>query len=213
MSCYFSIASSLVDGVGGMDDDDDDYNCDCQDDDYDDRDVGGGGVLFDDFLLHDVLTSVMSYLDGRSLAALSETARHPSLGCFYFLELQLQLALLALSFEVSIARTSVVSRLASLDVSLARDVVRAYLHSNAASTCAMPLRHSLAYFRQLLSGHANATNFAASGVPHIPENMARGARNGALLLTLPKGGWVERTMDDGERQQWGGMMANIEGDV
>ena len=87
------------------------------------------------------------------------------------------------SFDGSIAGTGVVSRLACLDGALARDVVRAYLDSNAASARAMPLRHSLAYFRQLLSGHANAAN-AGGGAPHIPENMARGARNVALLLTL-----------------------------
>ena len=66
--------------------------------------VGGGGAAYDalsfdgrqtsDFLLHDVLMNVFSFLDARSLAAFSETGRRPNFECFYFLELQLQRALL-----------------------------------------------------------------------------------------------------------------------
>lgn len=47
-----------------------------------------------DFLYHDILMSVFSYLDASSLAAFSETAKRPNFECFYFLELQLQRALL-----------------------------------------------------------------------------------------------------------------------
>ncbi|KAL7536859.1 hypothetical protein ACHAWF_005585 [Thalassiosira exigua] len=47
-----------------------------------------------DFLLHDVLMNVFSFLDARSLASFSETGRRPNFECFYFLELQLQRAVL-----------------------------------------------------------------------------------------------------------------------
>ena len=53
------------------------------------------------------------------------------------------------SFEGAIAGTGVISRLASLDSNSARKIVQTYLDSNA-SIHAMPLSHSLAYFRQVL---------------------------------------------------------------
>lgn len=190
----------------------------------------------DDFLLHDVLTNVFSYLDGRSLASFSETARRPNFECFYFLELQLQRALLVgdshyycglsqgngddddydntrvdedndasvqgdhregnnnygglqnnnngviPSFEGSIAGTGVISRLASMDRESARRIVQTYLDSNT-SIHAMPLRHSLAYFRQVLLRYKHHPPFALTSTssqsptsfPHgnIPENIAK----------------------------------------
>jgi len=216
-----------------------------------------------DFLLHDVLMNVFSFLDAHSLAAFSETARRPNFECFYFLELQLQRALLMgkgcnhfreeeedgvvdddllqneeieggqdavaegesdtesldedaadddddstdnhsnhhnviPSFDGSIAGTGVISRLASLDGAKAREIVQTYLDSNA-SIHAMPLSHSLAYFREVLmrgggSGRhslhrSTASTSMASQQQHppltnIPENMAKNARNMALVFTF-----------------------------
>jgi len=213
-----------------------------------------------EFLQHDVLMNVFSFLDAHSLAAFSETARRPNFECFYFLELQLQRALLMgdgcnhfreeeedsvvdnnllqneefeggqvavtggegdaesrsesldvdggdrtdnrhnviPSFDGSIAGTGVISRLASLDGAKAREIVQTYLDSNA-SIHAMPLSHSLAYFREVLlrgggSGrHAfhrsTASTSMASQQQHlpptnIPENMAKSARNMALVFTF-----------------------------
>lgn len=196
----------------------------------------------DDFLMHDILMNVFSYLDGRSLASFSETARRPNFECFYFLELQLQRALLVgdshsycgpsqencevddyintrvdgdndasvqgdhweennnyggldnndhhqppdngviPSFEGSIAGTGVISRLAFMDRESARRIVQTYLDSNT-SIHAMPLRHSLAYFRQVLLRYKHHPPFASTSTssqsptsfPHgnIPENMAK----------------------------------------
>jgi hypothetical protein len=196
----------------------------------------------DDFLLHDVLMNVFSYLDGRSLASFSETGRRPNFECFFFCELQLQRALLVgdshyycglrhcswddddednndrvddyngasvqgddivdgghvsndphqspinngviSSFEGSIAGTGVISRLASMDRDAARRIVQTYLDSNT-SIHAMPLRHSLAYFRQMLLRYKHHPPFAPTlssspsspfphgTMPNIPENMAK----------------------------------------
>ncbi|KAL3823133.1 hypothetical protein ACHAXA_006463 [Cyclostephanos tholiformis] len=301
-SCYFSIASSCCivnEGNDNGDDDNDRWRHQRHHRHRHDhtsssdslslisgrtRTTGNGavGAVGDesennhDFLLdHDVLMTVLSYLDGRSLANFSETARWPNYEAFYFLELQLQRALLIgenvrgagrrlcvggeggcgddgndnggggggglggpvdedddgggndaggddissheggggrrdvdddgtrrtmttssiappilPSFEGSIAGTGVVSRLAYLDVDAARDVVQSYLDSNV-SMRAMPLRHSLAYFRQLLSGqylyhHQNqtTTTTTTTSMPQIPENISKGARNMALFFTL-----------------------------
>ncbi|KAL3776435.1 hypothetical protein ACHAW5_009244 [Stephanodiscus triporus] len=255
-SCYFSIASSIVDGGNNNNSSGGGGGCNLSSDSSTLISHAGGGDegagAFDDFLLHDVLMGVLSYLDARSLASFSETARRPNFECFYFLELQLQRALLmgdchdrggggggfeddddddnddnnddnndaedgedyrpsrdggdgdgrrrrgrrrppddgavaggrtttiVPSFDGSIAGTGVVSRLARLDGAAARDVVQSYLDSNA-SMRAMPLRHSLAYFRQMLSG---CHHHHPSSSMHIPENMAKGARNMALLFTL-----------------------------
>jgi hypothetical protein len=47
-----------------------------------------------DVLYHDILMHVFTFLDAKDLAAFSETARRPNFECFYFLQLQLQRALL-----------------------------------------------------------------------------------------------------------------------
>lgn len=47
-----------------------------------------------DFLYHDILMNVFTYLDAASLASFSETGKRPNFECFYFLELQLQRGLL-----------------------------------------------------------------------------------------------------------------------
>jgi len=227
-----------------------------------------------DFLLHDILMNVFTFLDARSLASFSETGRRCNFECFYFMELQLQRALLMGSshvgdynnerdkgdkvdiqvdnetdqndaeenvddiglllqddeevnnndataaddeipttsrkrsnavptFEGSISGTGVISRLASLDSASARKIVQTYLDSNT-SIHALPLSHSLAYFRQLLARQSQnlpipsfplrgrgeggaATTTSALTLPsatNISENMAKNARNMALFFTF-----------------------------
>jgi len=72
-SCYFSIASNVSNEYDALSFD---------------------GRTTSEFLLHDVLMNVFPYLDANSLAAFSVTGKRPNFECFYFLELQLQRALL-----------------------------------------------------------------------------------------------------------------------
>lgn len=210
-----------------------------------------------DFLLHDVLMNVFSFLDAHSLASFSETGMKPNFECFYFLELQLQRALLVgdshnyfqagandmmgigneggaendhdenlsnrdndmvriqdepdydqaeegsinseseeydsntiPSFEGAIAGTGVISRLASLNSASARTIVQTYLDSNS-TIQAMPLSHSLAYFRQVLLRQYQESSINMPykspfprASPNIPDNMAKNARNMALFVTF-----------------------------
>ena len=95
-------------------------------------------------LLHlDIVVNVCSFLDSESLASFSETARRPNYDCFYFLQLQLQRALLAseqssCAVETSsekpasgISGASAITRLASLDRPKAAEVVQDFLDSNS----------------------------------------------------------------------------------
>eukprot|EP00977_Amphora_coffeiformis_P004024 scaffold804_cov165-Amphora_coffeaeformis.AAC.3 len=130
-----------------------------------------------DLLYHDILMNVFTYLDAPSLSAVSETARRLNFEVFYFLELQLQRALIpgrigdnGLS---SIAGVSIIQRLANWNRAEAEGVVQQFLDSNA-SLRHMPLSHSLAYMRQVFQ---NNTKF-----PHSPSSQA--LASAALLVTL-----------------------------
>ncbi|KAL7521521.1 hypothetical protein ACHAWX_006191 [Stephanocyclus meneghinianus] len=156
-----------------------------------------------DFLYHDILMSVFSYLDASSLAAFSETAKRPNFECFYFLELQLQRALLRGTTSRSgadavgdedglcfIAGTGVISRLATMDESKAREIVQTYLDSNS-SIHAMPLSHSLAYLRQVFRQHGLPNmKLRIPYRPNVPvpvldnQTAKNTARNVALLFTF-----------------------------
>ena len=178
------------------------------------------GRTTSNYLLHDVLMNVFSFLDAQSLASFSETAKRPNFEVFYFLELQLQRALLVgdncgfdngeggedenegeaiSSFEGSIAGTGVISRLASLDSTLAREIVQTYLDSNT-SIHALPLSHSIAYFRQLLLRNRNKVTVKNSSsstatAAAIPENMAKNARNMAILFTFVGAAYMQSQGD------------------
>ena len=130
-----------------------------------------------DWLYHDVIIQVLTFLDASSLSAFSQTARRCNFECFYFLQLQLQRALLLednLHFTAlysndktqsttsprknsnnqsdqlaAIAGSWSISRLASMDKQEAESVVQEYLDSNS-TLKTMPLSHSLAYIRQVL---------------------------------------------------------------
>lgn len=117
-----------------------------------------------DWLYHDVIMHVFTFLDAKSLAAFSETARRMNYEVFYFLELQLQRALLEDNLSSCLYRKSqpssddrlaaiagswTISRLSCMDKQEAQDVVQEYLDSNCTLRI-MPLSHSMAYIRQLL---------------------------------------------------------------
>lgn len=210
-----------------------------------------------DFLQHDVLMNVFSFLDAQSLASFAETGLRPNFECFYFLELQLQRALLMgdshhcriggntntdqllsevglendimirmglddlvetegenigsdlekifmnhesestiPTFDGSIAGTGVISRLASLNSSSARKIVQTYLDSNT-SIHAMPLSHSLTYFRQvLLRQHPLLPSSFLQLPKDIPmDNMAKNARNMALFVTVLGAAYMKGGVD------------------
>jgi len=102
-SCYFSIASNISDGGGGnVGNAFHSPNPSYHNSYYNGSSINSchhDALSFDgrnasDFLLHDVLMNLFSFLDAQSLASFSETGRRPNFEVFYFLELQLQRALL-----------------------------------------------------------------------------------------------------------------------
>jgi len=162
------------------------------------------------YLYHDIMMNVLTFLDAKSLAAFSETARRCNFECFYFLQLQLQRALLGDNLVnhssnnmcsgdnkptpyiehqsssddrlAAIAGSWTISRLASLDKQEAHDVVQEYLDSNS-TLRTMPLSHSLAYIREVLRRHGlTATNGAVDGI-NSQQTQAFSA-SAALLIGL-----------------------------
>jgi hypothetical protein len=117
-----------------------------------------------DLFYHDILMQVFTFLDPNSLLCFSETSRRPNFEVFYFLQLQLQQALLLddkdnENFSVDdINRipertenysASILSRVARSDMGKARELVDAYQDSNS-TLRTMPLSYSLAYVRYYL---------------------------------------------------------------
>lgn len=143
---------------------------------------------------NDILMNVLLYLDETELANFSLTTKRYNYECFHFFELQLQRAtllgietsrhqqckyddannnsqpMILPTFEGAIAGTGVFTRLATMNANSARSIVQSYLDSNV-SIRAMPLQHSLAYLKQMLSSSSNNSN-------------SKSARNMALLFTL-----------------------------
>lgn len=154
-----------------------------------------------DLLYHDILMHVFTFLDAPDLTAFSETARRPNFECFYFLQLQLQRALLlgdssaaknlnttattAISIDKnddtdlsSIAGVAAISRLATLDRPAAESVVQSFLDSNS-TLRTMPLSHSLAYIRQVL----RRSGYYETGADHVvPQQKA--LASAALFITV-----------------------------
>lgn len=163
----------------------------------------GDGVA--DVLYHDILMHVFTFLDAPSMTAFSETARRPNFEVFYFLQLQLQRALLVASQQENpeaevdsknvghhhavhagrqdslsaIAGSSCLSRLAQLDMTQAQNVVEEYLQSNS-TLRTMPLSHSLAYFRHALL-QRNGLFFRKPGTGDAPGQALASV---ALLVTV-----------------------------
>lgn len=71
-------------------------------------DSAGDDTTADLLSHHDILVQVLTFLDAPSLVAFSETARRCNFECFYFLQLQLQRALLV---EGNLHRTGLLSSL------------------------------------------------------------------------------------------------------
>ncbi len=149
-------------------------------------------------LYHDILMHVFTFLDAPSIAAFSETARRPNFEVFYFLQLQLQRALLIASKDnddgvihysghdslAAIAGSSCLSRLAQLDLSQAKAVVEEYLQSNS-TLRTMPLSHSLAYFRHALmqrNRFFRTQNNEQWGTGQTPQ--AQALASAALFVTV-----------------------------
>ena len=92
-SCYFSICSNI--SSDDNPNNSDSINRVCESpfaSSFDDNNTTAGTTA--DFLYHDILMNVFTYLDAHSLASFSETGKRPNFECFYFLELQLQRGLL-----------------------------------------------------------------------------------------------------------------------
>lgn len=185
-SCYFSISSSSSsieqrnssttdlrsplwdESDGGVVGIVQNSHIDCSSSSSSDDAVGGDA----DLLYHDILMNVFAYLDTKDLAAFSETARRSNFECFYFLQLQLQRALLLGCQDRLLLGVGIIARLATLDKPAADEVVQTYLRSNS-TLCHMPLSHSLAYVTQFLTKHTQMNEKTASA---------------ALFLTLAVGG-------------------------
>eukprot|EP00980_Cylindrotheca_fusiformis_P007887 scaffold1678_cov80-Cylindrotheca_fusiformis.AAC.4 len=128
-----------------------------------------------DLLYHDILMNVFTFLDAQALAAFSETARRPNFEVFYFLQLQLQRAIVLVENDpqnkntestnssssqqhhdddddelTAIAGSAFLSRLTRLDPQKAQETVNEYLESNS-TLRSMPLSHSIAYMRHFLN--------------------------------------------------------------
>lgn len=142
----------------------------------------GSAVLF-----HDIMMHIFTFLDAPALAAFSQTGRRPNFECFYFLQLQLQRAMLVDSHLKSdddalapsdsldaIAGVGCLSRLAAMDEEAATNIIQEYNDSNS-TLRQMPLSHSLAYIRQVLRRNGFRTPEGA------PPNAIAGA---AFVITL-----------------------------
>lgn len=155
-----------------------------------------------DILYHDILMNVFTFLDGPSIAAFSETARRPNFEVFYFLQLQLQRALLISEEDTyeatqssqykaeqdgsiaSIPGSSCLSRLAMLDMPQAQAVVKDYLSSNS-TLHTMPLSHSLAYFRHaLMQRNGFFRNHPQRRTPLGRSQPAQALASAALLVAV-----------------------------
>ena len=154
-----------------------------------------------DILYHDILMNVFTFLNAQSLASFSETARRPNFEVFYFLQLQLQRALLVVAPSYhgeannhdndhnesshdhlsSIAGVSCLSRLASLDPMQAQEAVNEYLQSNS-TLRTMPLSHSVAYMRHVLRRHGFHNQLLLDEHSNVSPSQA--LASAALLVTV-----------------------------
>jgi len=124
-----------------------------------------------DVFYHDILMQVFTFLDPNSLLCFSETARRPNFEVFYYLQLQLQQALVLdqsdghnkgdssndtssgivgnQSVSTIEGSASTLSRVARLDMGKASELLEEYQASNS-TLRTMPLSYSLAYVRHYL---------------------------------------------------------------
>jgi hypothetical protein len=163
-------------------------------------------------LYHDILMHVFTFLTAPSLANFSQTARRPNFEVFYYLQLQLQRALVVVVEEdpcttttftsttaaaTPVVHTSsfgdgsarVVSRFASLQPTQAQQIVREFGDSNATLRTSMPLSHSLAYLRHVLQRHGLLLD------QHQPPAAPARALAGAAFLVTVVGAVVLKSSD------------------
>jgi hypothetical protein len=161
-----------------------------------------------DILYHDVLMNTFTFLDAQSLAAFSETAKRPNFEVFYFLQLQLQRALLVESSKTSdnasptscnlhqdhlttIAGSSFLSRLATMDPERAQNIVKEFLESNS-TLRTMPLSHSIAYMRHFLQQNGFHNQFKLEATKHPSPSQA--LASAALLATVVGAAYISGEM-------------------
>jgi hypothetical protein len=219
-SCYFSIASdkereSVADFLSLWDESSltslNEGKC-LQEDDAATRTTSSSLPVLpwkpSDVLYHDILMHVFTFLNAQSLAAFSQTARRTNFEVFYFLQLQLQRALLVNSCHAdnlllkqetnvedndylsSIDGTSYLSRLALLNPQEGQETVAEYLRSNSTLKI-MPLSHSLAYIRHVLQRHGFHTHMADG----TPSSSSRALASGALFMTVVGAAFMSGTAD------------------
>lgn len=159
---------SLIDNVSAADNDNLSTGC-CSFAESGDAD----SITEDCFVHHDILMNIFGYLDLDSLAAFSETAKRPNFEVFYYLQLQLQRALLPPSAAddslTPLAGTGRLVRLAREEQKTAESVVHGYLSSNM-TLQQMPLSYSLAYIRQVLMRHQQEDTSSSSFATTSPIN-------------------------------------------
>lgn len=140
-----------------------------------------------DLLYHDILMHVFTFLDATTLRDFSQTARRPNFECFYFLQLQLQRAMLPSSSSADtdidekppdlLAGSGCLSRLAERDPAAAQHILQGYLNSNS-TLKTMPLSHSLAYLRHVLARHGFQQHMTTSRSP------SQALASAAVLITM-----------------------------
>lgn len=189
-SCYFSIGSLDTDerDIFALEDDAS-SSLECGDD----ASLTFGGELKNsaaNLFYHDILMNVFTFLNASSLAAFSETGRQNNFEVFYFLQLQLQRALIHLpngeNEDKSFDKSDVfsVSRLASLDKKAAEKVVGEFLDSNS-TLRTMPLSHSLVYIRHFLQRNRGLyNNLMGDQTANTTAHSTKAFASAAFMLTL-----------------------------
>mmetsp|Transcript_22271 Transcript_22271/g.52943 ORF Transcript_22271/g.52943 Transcript_22271/m.52943 type:complete len:658 (+) Transcript_22271:196-2169(+) len=154
-----------------------------------------------DFFYHDILMQIFTFLDPKSLLFFSETARRPNFEVFYFLQLQLQQALLldddddancvVENYNVSTfdSHASILSRVARLNMEKARELLEEYQDSNS-TLRTMPLSYSLAYVQHYLSHKAfhkmfssNSKNSSSRNVRSSKMSSSQTLASAAIFVT------------------------------
>jgi hypothetical protein len=191
-SCYFSLGSqeSVADLLSQFGEDEGQENS-LDSSEFDSWNANNSA----DILYHDILMNVFTFLDAQSLASFSQTARRPNFEVFYFLQLQLQRALLVAPFSCqdeplkshddlsAIAGVSCLSRLASLDLPQAQGTVEEYLQSNS-TLRTMPLSHSVAYMRHVLQRHGFHNQLLLAHNSNVNVSPSHALASAALLVTV-----------------------------
>jgi hypothetical protein len=167
-----------------------------------------------DVLYHDILMHVFTFLDAQSLASFSETARRPNFEVFYFLQLQLQRALLFVDPSFPDTRTKTHPEEDETKKEEAQNIHHHqdhYLSAIAGVSClsrltrldlpqaqatvddylqsnstlrTMPLSHSLAYMRHVLRRHGFHNHYLLAAQNSKGASPSHALASAALLVTV-----------------------------